>query len=745
MKCPVCLFDFPEGRTACPACGWPVPVDETLPPGTLLQGGQFRLEGTLGQGGFGITYLATDLQLQRSVAIKELFHSDWKRQGLVVQPSRKLTAAEFQDVRDSFLAEARVLAQFADPGIVQVYAQFTEHNTAYLVMEYLQGESMAFRLGRTGTMPAADLLRVTRELAQALHHLHAANKLHRDIKPENVILERTGRAVLIDFGSAREFRAGQTTWMTQLITPGYAPLEQYLAQSKAGPPADLYALGATLHHALTGQMPPSAVERAAGTPLPPLPRGTPAGLAQAVDSALQMHVGDRPQTAYDFLNLLTAPQPSPRAPRPAPQAPAPRKWPNFGPKPLIGYLKYQRLTPNDFMNQLEDGRIQISELPPEVRAELLRMSWINAAGDLTFRHAWGTVPKAQPPKPTGSPSPPAPSRPKPQPAPPPPRTPAPAPRPVPPPQPAVPAPPPPGKTPVPAAPPVPFLDPDEIRHLWAAITQVSRPVDIPLAVPPLPRPPRKTSVRTYVTVAGLMLSLGGCAWGFGTLSLTSVGLSLLGLIVVALISSGNQGSPESRLIAQVEAVDHRIAQRVNRYQHHEGVRQRFDAQLSALEGIRDQLYAADQLLVRREQEARAKRKAADLEWELRRTRLEPGVVTGVGVKRVDALRQRGLSTAHAMDRGKLARVPGIGEKTIRDLMQWRAEVERRIEATLPTWSGDPLLHTAVSLELQQLRQQLADGPSRLQLVIREGQAAHTLAQHEVQQLVAERDGLLAQL
>ena len=303
----MCGSAVPVSAVTCPICGWGLQSsqEDALPIGTLLKQGRFRIEKLLGIGGFGLTYLVTDVTLNRVAAVKELFGQDWKRDGLLAQPSGRTSQSEFQEIKESFLQEGRALAQFSHPSIVKVYDQFSENNTVYLVMEYLQGESLIDRINREGSIPAEELVPIAKNLAQALKVIHASGTLHRDVKPDNIILERSGRTVLIDFGSAREFQANKTVAMTVILTHGYAPLEQYASKGRLGPPTDLYALGATLHHAITGHMPPSAADRANGSKLLPLPAVIPPGLKRAVEGAMQIPIAERPQNVSEFLALLS--------------------------------------------------------------------------------------------------------------------------------------------------------------------------------------------------------------------------------------------------------------------------------------------------------------------------------------------------------------------------------------------------------------------------------------------------------
>ncbi|MFB9991088.1 protein kinase [Deinococcus oregonensis] len=342
MNCPVCGSAVQPGETVCHTCGAPLTASGlvALPVGTTLMSGQYTLNRVLGQGGFGITYAGEDIRLGLKVAIKELFLDGSSRRGKTVVAPGNISSTEYQTTKTGFLDEAKVLASFNDPGIVKVMNYFEENSTAYLVMEFLEGSTLGGLIEKRGPMPPDVVFEVARSVARTLEVIHQRGLLHRDIKPDNIFFNQTGRIVLIDFGSVRAFVAGKTLSHTRLVTPGYAPLEQYGNSGRFGPYTDIYALGATLLHALTGQMPPPATDLMLGTPLPPMPDSTLPGLRRAVTQAMALRVEDRPQSAQALLAILTtpatkskaaappspvfpAPAPVPRAPTPAPPTPKP--------------------------------------------------------------------------------------------------------------------------------------------------------------------------------------------------------------------------------------------------------------------------------------------------------------------------------------------------------------------------------------------------------------------------------------
>jgi len=299
-----------------------------LPVGTRLQGAFYSVGKVLGQGGFGITYLGSDSGLKRAVAIKEFFPQvqGCSRNGTAVQPGGMITQAEYLEEKNKFLAEGQRLAQFQHPHIVKVFSLFEENNTAYMVMELLKGKTLLRIIEEDGPLEEAESVTYITQIAEALDVVHGAKLLHRDIKPENIIIAEARRAVLLDFGTAREFAAGKTRRMTTTLTPGYAPLEQYGQRARFGVFTDIYALGATLYHLLTGELPIQATDRAAGVELPAPHRLNPkvsSHVSSAVVSAMEVRVDRRPQSVGDFLKALRGVRtPSPIPLNDDPAAPA---------------------------------------------------------------------------------------------------------------------------------------------------------------------------------------------------------------------------------------------------------------------------------------------------------------------------------------------------------------------------------------------------------------------------------------
>ena len=224
----------------------------------------YRIEEVLGQGGFGITYLAYDANLEQHVAIKEYLPMELAvREGdFSVYPASCAHDTRYRWGLDRFLAEARTLARFKHPAIVRVNSVFEANNTAYMVMEYQHGMSLQAVLDRRGTLPENELIALVMPLLDGLQIIHAEGFIHRDIKPSNIYIRRDGHPVLLDFGSARQALGEETKTLTSVVSPGYAPFEQYYSKSdRQGPWTDIYGLGATLYRALSGLQPMAAIDR----------------------------------------------------------------------------------------------------------------------------------------------------------------------------------------------------------------------------------------------------------------------------------------------------------------------------------------------------------------------------------------------------------------------------------------------------------------------------------------------------
>lgn len=289
-----------------------------LPPETLLHDGAYRLGEVLGRGGFGLTYRAFDVRGQREVAIKECFPAHCTRDGRNVVGADFAGCASLEAFRRGFHLQATRLQNLSHPAIVTLFDVFDENQTTYLVMALLEGPTQLQFLEERGALSPSIALEQIEHLAGALEAIHDAGYLHLDIKPENVILV-AGAPVLVDFDllAARDkpdFDTRPLSLATQIGTPGYAPLEQYAQHAALCPATDVYALGATFYHLLSGQAPLSAVDRAAGVALPALTQFQPhlePHLGQAIECALALQTPERPQSIEEWRELLSEPQNAP--------------------------------------------------------------------------------------------------------------------------------------------------------------------------------------------------------------------------------------------------------------------------------------------------------------------------------------------------------------------------------------------------------------------------------------------------
>ena len=276
--CPGC-FRHKGGEVAvCPQCGYDASASRSpllLPVLTRLNQ-RYLIGRTLGKpGGFGVTYLGLDLTLQVKVAVKEycprdLVGRDTSRRTLA--PHSQEDGELFQVGLQAFLDEARTLAKFDHANVVRVRDFFEANGTAYLVMDYYEGESLLEYLERHGgKLPWRTALELMLPVLDGLREVHQRGFLHRDVKPHNIYLTTQGRPILLDFGSARQAMGERSRSLSVMLTEGYAPFEQYTRRGGQGPWTDIYGAAATLYLLVTGQTPPPATERVRNDELiPPL-------------------------------------------------------------------------------------------------------------------------------------------------------------------------------------------------------------------------------------------------------------------------------------------------------------------------------------------------------------------------------------------------------------------------------------------------------------------------------------------
>ena len=279
-----------------------------LPRGYALH--EYRVEETLGIGGFGLTYLATDSNLNLKVAIKEYLPGDLAQRSddQSVQPKSESSSESFKWGLSRFLDESRTLASFRHPNIVRVLRFFEANSTAYMVMEFVAGQPLGEWIRTRRPLEQGAVLAIATPLLDGLEVIHRTGYLHRDIKPGNVFIREDGSPVLLDFGSARSASSG--TERTAIVTPGYAPIEQYHSQGRQGPWSDLYAFGGVLYWMIIGKRPVEAVARVRQDMLPPAVQVADRSrysmeLLTAVDWALVSHEEERPQSVAEFRSALS--------------------------------------------------------------------------------------------------------------------------------------------------------------------------------------------------------------------------------------------------------------------------------------------------------------------------------------------------------------------------------------------------------------------------------------------------------
>ena len=282
---------------------------------TQLKHGEYVIIDSLGQGGFGITYLAEQVSLKRKVAIKEFFLRDFcNRDSYTLRVSSTGSTDVVGRFRDKFLKEAYTIAGLDHPNIVRIIDVFEENDTAYYVMEYHSGCSLGSVVDKQGAMSEEQALRYIRQVASALKYIHSRRMMHLDIKPDNILLNSRGEAVLIDFGISKVFEdeidnvKRPRTSTIAAYSPGFAPKEQYNPKgvTEFSPATDIYSLGATLFTLLIGECPPPAIELdESDYIITTLKRSNISKrLSAAVIKAMAYTKKDRPQSVDEFLALL---------------------------------------------------------------------------------------------------------------------------------------------------------------------------------------------------------------------------------------------------------------------------------------------------------------------------------------------------------------------------------------------------------------------------------------------------------
>jgi serine/threonine protein kinase len=265
---------------------------------------EYRIEKLLGEGGFGLTYLAFDTHLDKQVAIKEYMPGDFcvRQNSTTIVPKSEAAKTDYEWGLNAFIIEAKTLAKFDDTNIVRIYRFFKENGTAYLVMEYCEGGCLSERYSQSNPMSETQVQQLLSPIMNGLQLVHEGGVLHRDIKPDNLMFRGDGTPVLIDFGAARQLVVSKSKPVTALLTPGYAPLEQYGSKAdRLGPWTDIYSLAAVAYSCLTGKVPPDASDRVIEDEIETLAQSSDASnFLKSLDKALSIQSINRPQNLTDW-------------------------------------------------------------------------------------------------------------------------------------------------------------------------------------------------------------------------------------------------------------------------------------------------------------------------------------------------------------------------------------------------------------------------------------------------------------
>ncbi len=317
--CIFCMEPLNDTAECCPHCGKAQRITAPahhLKPGTRLAG-RYLVGCALGEGGFGITYLGRDEKLDMHVAVKEYYPKGYANRANTASAKVECAAegenrAVFEKGRERFLREARSLAKFSgEAGIVDVRDFFEENNTAYIVMEYLEGETLAAYLKRKGKLTMQESLDLLLPVMRSLQRIHTQGIIHRDISPDNIMLAG-GRVKLLDFGAARSVSGAENHSLSVMLKPGYAPEEQYRSKGEQGPWTDVYALCATIYRCITGVTPDDAAQRVFSDDLK-APSTLGASISPAQERALlkgmALYRKDRWQSVDEMLNAIQSTHP----------------------------------------------------------------------------------------------------------------------------------------------------------------------------------------------------------------------------------------------------------------------------------------------------------------------------------------------------------------------------------------------------------------------------------------------------
>lgn len=316
-RCLGCMQEFEDHFEICPHCGYTqdkAPKEPYhLAPGSHLKK-RYLIGRVLGYGGFGVTYIGWDPLLERTIAVKEYLPSEFATRmpdqaGITIYPGEK--NIQFDTGLAKFVEEAQRLAKCSTvPGVVRIHDSFYENNTAYIIMEYLEGQTLKQRLDRETILPVPEAQKIILQVLYTLVAVHKKDLIHRDISPENIYLCSDGQIKLVDFGAARYAATDFSKSLSVILKPGYAPEEQYRSHGKQGPWSDVYAVAATMYRMITGSTPADAMERVAKDSLKEpskLNNQIPQNISNAIMNAMHVHKDDRTATPQAFILALTDP------------------------------------------------------------------------------------------------------------------------------------------------------------------------------------------------------------------------------------------------------------------------------------------------------------------------------------------------------------------------------------------------------------------------------------------------------
>ena len=318
-RCMKCMHALAAGETFCSECGRPYGSVEAEPfalkPGTILDG-KYLVGEMLGQGGFGITYIGFDLLLEQKVAIKEYYPMSTgmvsrENSTTVVWSSAVMQKSGMEKGFDSFLKEARKMAKLGGiPGVVGVKSVFIQNETAYIVMDFIEGETLLKKLQREGPMDYGTCISLMTPIMQALAEVHKHGIIHRDISPDNIMVQSDGRLILLDLGAAKDLdiqgKDGNVQSSQMVAKHGFSPVEQYGQAGKIGPWTDVYAMAATIYYCCTGVLPPSATDRMIEDTLTCRPRLTKEEF-DVLAFCMSVLPQKRPQNMDALLQIVTHP------------------------------------------------------------------------------------------------------------------------------------------------------------------------------------------------------------------------------------------------------------------------------------------------------------------------------------------------------------------------------------------------------------------------------------------------------